>query len=62
MRKDALTAHDSFSSGPPSVGPMFDRIAPTYDLLNHLLSLGLDSAWRRKVTRQLVGRVEDRTS
>ncbi len=56
MRKDALTAHDSSSSGPSSVGPMFDRIAPTYDLLNHLLSLGRDYAWRRKVAEQLKGR------
>src|SRR5512147_1368445 len=55
MRKDALTAHDSSSSGSSSVGPMFDRIAPTYDLLNHLLSLGRDYAWRRKVTRHLAG-------
>jgi demethylmenaquinone methyltransferase/2-methoxy-6-polyprenyl-1,4-benzoquinol methylase len=55
MRKDALTARDSLSSGPLSVGPMFDRIAPTYDLLNHLLSLGRDYAWRRKVTDQLKG-------
>ncbi len=35
---------------------MFDRIAPTYDLLNHLLSLGRDYAWRRKVTGQLHGK------
>jgi demethylmenaquinone methyltransferase/2-methoxy-6-polyprenyl-1,4-benzoquinol methylase len=32
---------------------MFDRIAPTYDLLNHLLSAGRDYAWRRRVTEQL---------
>ena len=34
---------------------MFDRIAPTYDLLNHLLSLGRDSSWRRRVAGQLDG-------
>lgn len=27
---------------------MFDNIAPTYDRLNHTLSLGIDRNWRRK--------------
>ncbi len=30
------------------VGSMFDKIALRYDFLNHFLSFGIDSLWRRK--------------
>ncbi|ACF45486.1 bifunctional demethylmenaquinone methyltransferase/2-methoxy-6-polyprenyl-1,4-benzoquinol methylase UbiE [Prosthecochloris sp. ZM] len=29
-----------------SIQHMFDEVAPTYDFLNHLLSLGIDNYWR----------------
>lgn len=35
------------------VQQMFSDIAPRYDLLNHVLSLNIDKAWRRKALRAL---------
>ena len=35
------------------VQQMFSDIAPRYDLLNHVLSLNIDRAWRRKALRAL---------
>jgi demethylmenaquinone methyltransferase/2-methoxy-6-polyprenyl-1,4-benzoquinol methylase len=43
------------ASSQNGVGEMFDRIAPTYALLNHILSFGLDFSWRRKLAQMLDG-------
>jgi demethylmenaquinone methyltransferase / 2-methoxy-6-polyprenyl-1,4-benzoquinol methylase len=43
---------------PARIAGMFDAIAPRYDLLNHLLSAGIDRRWRIRAIRtlQLTGR------
>ena len=36
-----------------SIGTLFDGIAGTYDMLNHLLSLNIDKSWRRRTVQKL---------
>ena len=38
------------------VSDMFDRVAPTYDLLNHFISLGNTTIWRLLALTRLAGR------
>src|SRR5438034_1984485 len=41
------------SKSPSRIASMFDAIADRYDLLNHLLSAGIDRRWRRHAIRSL---------
>jgi len=49
-RADAPVAHANGNR------EMFDRIAPSYDRMNKMMSLGIDRRWRGRVVR-MIGRV-----
>jgi demethylmenaquinone methyltransferase/2-methoxy-6-polyprenyl-1,4-benzoquinol methylase len=36
-----------------AVEEMFDRIAPRYELVNRVMTLGLDAGWRRRAVREM---------
>ena len=45
---------------PKVIRQMFEEVAPRYDLLNRVLSFGIDRLWRREVVKVLDLRSEDR--
>jgi demethylmenaquinone methyltransferase/2-methoxy-6-polyprenyl-1,4-benzoquinol methylase len=42
-------------AGAPAIRRMFDAVAPRYDLLNRILSGGIDRRWRRALAAAVVG-------
>jgi demethylmenaquinone methyltransferase/2-methoxy-6-polyprenyl-1,4-benzoquinol methylase len=46
-------SNTSLDKSPRRIAGMFDAIAPRYDLLNGVLSAGLDRYWRRRAIRAL---------
>ena len=42
--------HESGSLPSNEVKGMFDRIAPVYDVMNRVMTVGLDRSWRSRRT------------
>ncbi len=46
--------HESGTLAPEAVRGMFDGIAPVYDVMNRVMTAGLDQRWRRLAVSQVV--------
>ena len=46
--------YESGTLAPESVRGMFDRIAPVYDVMNHVMTAGLDRRWRKLAASEVV--------
>jgi demethylmenaquinone methyltransferase/2-methoxy-6-polyprenyl-1,4-benzoquinol methylase len=46
--------HESGTMAPEGVRTMFDRIAPVYDVMNRVMTAGLDRTWRRLTVEAVV--------
>ena len=46
--------YESGTLAPETVRGMFDRIAPVYDVMNHVMTAGLDRRWRKLAAEEVV--------
>ena len=53
MSKEVIPYKEEGLGKKEQVALMFNNISPRYDLLNHLLSLGIDIQWRKKAIKLL---------
>lgn len=53
MKETVIPYKDREGGKKEQVAEMFDNISSKYDLLNRLLSMGIDKRWRKKAIRQL---------
>lgn len=53
LKEKIVKPYGADTSKKEQVTQMFDKIAPRYDLLNRVLSLGIDTIWRKKAIAQL---------
>ncbi|MBQ2339513.1 MAG: class I SAM-dependent methyltransferase, partial [Bacteroidaceae bacterium] len=51
--QEEVKPYDGSASKREQVEKMFDKIAHSYDTLNHTLSLGIDRIWRHRAIKHL---------
>lgn len=52
-REQVVPIPQSGASKKEQISDMFDNIAPKYDLLNRVLSMGIDKSWRKKAVKTI---------
>lgn len=53
MKAEEVKPYDKDSAKTGQVREMFDSIAPAYDVMNRMMTLGIDTIWRRKAIEML---------
>ena len=53
MSESTVKPYSETGSKKEQVAAMFNNIAPKYDMLNHVLSMGIDVLWRKKAVKLL---------